>query len=290
MVLAWTSYFIISDILITMTGNSFISGFFVRLAVFIVFTGVMLLNGQIKQIIVANTTIFLKLLLVGFLGFLTNAFAFLGFQYSSVEVGTILLKTDILIANFITIVFLKQAFTLQDFIFSIIMLVGVYLVLDIRLSDLKFNYYDILFLLSALAVTVNAFIIKSVQSKHKVNSNVISFYNNIVVMGCFLIMTFVTLGTRWFISNDIDFSLFFTFALIGGIMQCGVYIFYYTNLRNLPVWIVNITLLLIPVVTTIVGIVLFNKSISLNIIIGMCIVLFGAVGLLLKQKNIYQKI
>lgn len=286
MILCWSAYFIISDQLITRLGNVFISGFFLRIVVFILFLAGLGFTLKIRTLKVHNKIIFFKLLLIGLLGFLQDAFAFLGFQYSSVEVGTILLKTDILIANMITILFLKQHFSLQDWIFSIIMLLGVFLVLNINIKALSFNYYDLFFLLSALIVTLNAFLVKSVQNKHRVESNVISFYNNSVVVCCFLAMSFITVGVNWFSAINIGTSLLVALAITGGIMQCGIYIYYYSNLKSLPVWIVKITLLLIPVVTSILGVVLFNTVLTAKIILGMTIVIIGAIGLLLKQRNI----
>jgi len=70
-----------------------------------------------------------------------------------------------------------------------------------------------------------------------------------------------------------------------GIMQTLIYILYYYNLRILPVWIVRITLLLMPVFTSFIGFFLLGELLSGLQIIGMIIVLLSTMGIILVQKN-----
>ncbi len=66
-----------------------------------------------------------------FLGFLLDITAFMGFRTEAAVYGIVLLKCNVLMVNVISALFFKQKFTLMDWVYTMIMLLGVVLVMDI---------------------------------------------------------------------------------------------------------------------------------------------------------------
>lgn len=283
MVLVWASYYISSKYMVEATGSPYLTGMFLRGSALIVYTVILLINGDFKLLFRTGKTWYL-LLLIGTLGFLLDVFANIGFKYSSASTGTLLLKLDVLMVNIVSAVLFGKKLVYTDWLFSVMMLLGVLLVLNINFKTLSFNVYDLFFIASAAAITTNAFIIKWVQAKHNVNSNVIGYYNNITVFVLFVVASVVTGDLLGMSFNRIT-SPMYAVMIIGGTMQCMIYIFYYYNLKRFEVWIVKIFLLFVPVTTTIASIFLFNERLSGSTIIGMSIVLMGALGIILTQSR-----
>ena len=228
-----------------------------------------------------------RLLLIGVLGYSLDLTAFLGLSYASAGIGTAILKCDIIFINLLSVIFYKERFTKKDWTFSLLMLFGVFLIMDIDFGSLELaNKGNIFFVLSALFVSINAFVIKSVQTdkENPVQDNVVAFYNNFITMILFLISTVVmgTTGQIAGIGSDRGLLLALSCAGIG---QTLVYVVYYYNLRNNPVWIVKVFLLLMPIVSMLVSLLLFGTTIKAIQCIGVGIVLLGALGILLEQKK-----
>lgn len=228
-----------------------------------------------------------RLLLIGLLGYSLDLTAFLGLSYASAGIGTAILKCDIIFINLLSVFFYKERFTKKDWAFSLLMLCGVFLVMDIDFGSLDLgNKGNIFFVLSALFVSINAFVIKSVQTdkKNPIKDNVVAFYNNFVTMILFLVSSVVmgTVGQIAGIAVDNGLLLAITCAGIG---QTLVYLVYYYNLRNNPVWIVKVFLLLMPIVSMLVSLLLFGTKIKMIQCGGIGVVLFGARGILLEQKK-----
>ncbi len=282
MILAWSTYFLVSKYAVDYLGSAYLAGLILRAVTFVALTIFLLVKKQFLQLFRVGKVAFL-LLIIGVLGFLLDTFANIGFMHGSVSTGTILLKLDILMANFATCVIFKEKLKLRDHIATAIMLIGVILTLNIDLKNLSFNWYDIFFVLSALAVTVNAFVIKGVQTKYNVSSETIAYYNNFVVMMLFL-------GSS-LIFSDINIigermnTNFMLLATLGGIAQGLIYIFYYRNLKFYPVWQVKLFLLFVPIVSCIVGAILFKEQFGWQKILGLIFVLIGSVIMLTRNKN-----
>ena len=144
---------------------------------------------------------------------------------------------------------------------------------------------NIFFLLSALFVSINAFVIKSVQldKKNPICDDVVAFYNNFITMIFFTAASLIA-GTVKEVQNiftDKYVALALLFAAAG---QTLVYVVYYHNLRNYPVWLVKVFLLFMPIVSTIITFVLFGEHMVGKQYIGMAVVILGALGILMQQK------
>lgn len=228
-----------------------------------------------------------KLLLIGLLGFLLDLTAFIGLTLSPAGSGTALLKCDIIFVNIISVIIYKERFTKKDWFYMLIMLLGVFMVMgvDIRHFSLS-GKGDIFFILSALFVSINAFVIKSVQldKNNPTKDNVVAFYNNFVTMILFLGASTImgTLHQIPELGKDPG-----TLAAVGiaGVGQTLVYLVYYYDLRRFPVWIVKVFLLLMPIISTIVSFLLFKEKMVTNQYIGMTVVLLGAFLVLVEQKK-----
>ena len=283
MILVWAGYYIASKYLVNLTGSPYLTGMLLRGAALIIYTAILLINGDFKLLFKTGKVWYL-LLIIGVLGFALDTFANIGFKYSSASSGTVLLKLDVLMVNIVTAIFIHKSLKVSDWIFSIIMLIGVILVLNINYKTLNFNIYDLFFILSAMAITANAFIIKWVQKKFNVNSNVIGYYNNLTVFILFTISCLITGDlTNWdFGSTN---SIFWIVAISGGLMQCAIYIFYYYNLKRFQVWLVKVFLLFVPIVTSIVSIIFLKERLQAVTLIGMGVVLIGAFGILITKSK-----
>ncbi len=282
MALSWAGYYTISKWTVDYSGSVFFTGMVLRGAAFVALTIILLVKKEFLGLFKMGK-VALILMLIGVFGFMFDTFANIGFKNSSVSVGTLLLKTDVLFANFISAIFLREKLHLSDWIGTIIMLSGVVFVMNINFYNIAFNWYDLFFILSALIVTINAFTIKYAREKHYATSLEVGYYNNFVVMMLFMI--------SFFISGDINIiegvsvtPLLIGLIALGGTCQSLIYIFYYRNLKYYPVWQVKLRLLLIPVISSIFGIFVFNEEMNLWKGIGMALVLTGAVVVIMREK------
>ncbi len=283
MILSWSAYYLISAWGVTYFGSPYLTGMLLRGAALVFLTIYMFATKTFKELFAVKKAL-LPLLAVGLLGFALDTFANIGFMHGSAATGTMLLKTDILMANIVTVVIFKEKITAKEWFFAVIMLAGVLCVLDIDFNSMSFNWYDLFFILSAVAVTANAFLIKSVQKKYEVRNEVIAYYNNAVVLLAFIVASLISLDMFTLADNTFDAT---TILLIfgGGLGQSLIYIFYYRNLRVYPVWLVKVFLLIMPIVTAIVSVFVFGDVINTIQIIGMVIVTLGALGIILSQRN-----
>ena len=222
------------------------------------------------------------------MGFLLDYTAFAGLQLSaSAGIGTALLKTDILFVNLLSVILYRRHFSRREWLYTFVMLFGVLMVMGLGLSSLsQIDPGCLFFILSALFVSVNAFLIKSVQRSqvNPVSNRVIAYYNNFITMLFFLATAaamrtfdqFARIGSR----RPLALAL-----LIAGLGQTLVYIVYYYNLSHFPVWLVKIFLLFMPVVSCVISFVLFDEKLGSKQIAGMLVVLIGALGILIEQRR-----
>ncbi|MDR1536199.1 MAG: EamA family transporter, partial [Planctomycetota bacterium] len=97
----WSAHFLLANAL-SKAINPFAIGFVIRLGTLIVLTALAAGSGRFGELFRLRGEGW-KLVCVGLLGFLLDATSFIGFRYSNADTGTVLLKTDILMANLITI-------------------------------------------------------------------------------------------------------------------------------------------------------------------------------------------
>ncbi len=287
--LIWGCYYVASQRVVSQM-SVFSAGIVIRFITLILLTFVMMARKELK-LLLRTRGVFVRLLLIGTMGFLLDLTAFIGLSLSPAGSGTALLKCDIIFVSLISIIIYKEKFTKLDWGYTLLMLFGVLMVMGIDFSRFQIgNKGDIFFILSALFVSINAFVIKSVQldKKNAVKDDVIAFYNNFVTMllftGAALIMGAVGQLGRLAQNKGLLIA-----SLAAGLGQTLVYVVYYYDLKRYPVWIVKVFLLLMPIVAATVSYLLFDERMVRNQYIGMVIVLGGAFGILIEQKKKAQR-
>ena len=281
MVLAWSIYYAVSKVVVGATGSALLAGFLLRLSALIFLTAQLLLDGNFSRLFHQGKAVRI-LLMIGVFGFLLDLFANLGYAGGSLSTGTALLKTDVLMVNLVSVILYKKKLYASDWLGTFVMLFGVLLVLGIDFSSMRVSVFDLFFILSAMCVTANAFIIKRAQDKYHEDADMISYYNNFVVLLLFGSAAAVTgdlgsfepgtLGKLWWL------------VLLGGLAQTGIYFFYYRNLKRYEVWVVKLCLLLMPVVSCFIGVFFLNEELTVKKMLGILVVLAGAAILLLRGR------
>ena len=281
----WGSYYVASHEALSLM-SVFSVGIVIRAITMVLLTVLMGVRGELKDLFRVNH-VWKWLCLIGLMGFLLDTTAFIGLQLSPAGIGTALLKCDVLFVNLISVVVYKERFTVSDWILSLVMLFGVFLVLNIDLAHLDlFNVGNIFFILSALFVSINAFLIKAAQHhpKNPVSDNVIAYYNNFITMVLFCIAAAVTrqLGELGQMGGN---SYLLWALLASGVGQTLIYVVYYYDLRRNPVWLVKVILLLMPIVAAVLGLFLFGDTMTPMQCAGLVIVLAGALCILVTHHR-----
>lgn len=282
----WGCYYVASNAAVNQM-SVFSVGIVIRFITMILLTILMLGKKQLGELLHIRH-VWPRLLVIGTMGFLLDVTAFIGLTLCPAGIGTVLLKCDILFVNLISLVFYHYKFSKKDWLYTFVMLTGVIMVLGIDFTDVNLGGFgNIFFILSALFVSINAFVIKSVQhdERNPVSDNVVAYYNNIVTMVYFI-------GFAWFTGDIIQLKnlgqdQYVTVALlIASLGQTLIYIVYYYNLRRYPVWLVKVFLLLMPLVSSVVSFFVFGETMGPAQLAGMAVVLLGAAGVILEQgKN-----
>ncbi len=285
MVIVWGSYYITNKFALT-TYSVVFTGIFIRTLVLFLMLFVGFLSKKNYELLRLKN-IFPRLVLIGLLGFALDITAFLGFKYSSASKGAVLLRTDVLFSTVIS-AFLGQMPGVMDILSMVLMLFGVALVSGSG-NIFKLAYGDVFFLLSAFFISLNAFVIRSVQ-EDKTNPGsdfVIAFYNNFFTLVFFSVYSMSNLAHE-IVSGFGNFGLNVstTGLIIASIFQYLIYLVYYRNLRIFPVWLVRTSLLFMPVYVLVV-MSFFGEEVSAKQVIGVVIVLFGA--FILTTSNYFKK-
>ena len=279
MVLSWAIYYAISKVMVAWTGSPALAGLLLRGAALGFLTAQLLAEDAFSRLWHQGKAVVL-LCVIGVFGFLLDLFANIGYQGGRLAAGTALLKTDVLMVNLVTVALYHRKLYATDWAGTFIMLAGVLLVLGVDLRGVHFRLRDGFFLLSAGCVTVNAFLIKTAQDRYHEDADMISYYNNAVVLGLFAVMAAIQ-GKP--LTYDVPPN-FWWFVTLGGLAQTGIYFFYYRNLKRCEVWAVKLYLLLMPIVSAIIGAVFLGEELTAARIVGIGVVLAGAAVILLRDK------
>ena len=281
MVLAWSVYYAVSKILVDATGSALLAGFLLRSAALVFLTLQLLLDKSFMRLFHQGKAVAI-LVTIGVFGFLLDLFANLGYAGGSLSTGTALLKTDVLMVNLATVILYHKKLYLSDWLGTLIMLIGVLLVLGVDFQTMTLQLTDLFFLLSAACVSANAFIIKAAQERYHEDADMISYYNNFVVLALFGTSAAAT-GAFRRLPAEVSPGFWWLVAL-GGLAQTGIYFFYYRNLRHFEVWLVKLYLLLMPVLSCFIGMFFLNEELTDRKLLGILIVLSGAAVILQRGR------
>ena len=280
MVVSWSIYYAVSKIVVDATGSARLAGFLLRSAALIFLTIQLLADRNFSRLFHQGQAVRI-LVMIGVFGFLLDLFANLGYAGGSLSTGTALLKTDVLMVNLATVILYHKRLYISDWLGTLIMLGGVLLVLGVDFGGMTLHVTDLYFLLSAACVSANAFIIKAAQEKYHEDADMISYYNNAVVLilfGCS-----AALHGELRIPQNMG-SGFWWLVILGGLAQTGIYFFYYRNLRHFEVWLVKLYLLLMPVLSCFIGVFFLNEELTVKKVLGILVVLAGAAVILQRGR------
>ena len=266
MVFSWSIYYAVSKIVVDATGSALLAGFLLRTAALVFLTIQLLADKNFRRLFHQGKAA-LILVMIGVFGFLLDLFANLGYAGGSLSTGTALLKTDVLMVN--------------------LALFGVLLVLGVDFGGMTLHVTDLYFILSAVCVSANAFIIKSAQEKYHEDADMISYYNNAVVLILFAGSAALCGDFHHLPANP--GSGFWLLVALGGLAQTGIYFFYYRNLKHFEVWLVKLYLLLMPVLSCFIGVFFLNEELSTKKLLGILIVLAGAAVILQRGRINHQQ-
>ena len=281
MVVSWSIYYAVSKVMVSVTGSPYLAGFLLRSAALLFLTAQLLLDRNFARLFHQGKAV-LILIVIGVFGFLLDLFANLGYAHGALSTGTALLKTDVLMVNLVTVILYHKKLYLSDWIGTLVMLFGVLLVLGVDFGGMRLNPTDLFFILSAMCVTANAFIIKTAQERFHEDADMISYYNNFVVL--------VLFGSSAAFAGDLrlpatdSINGFWWLVLLGGLAQTGIYFFYYRNLKHYEVWVVKLYLLLMPVVSCLIGVLFLGEELTVKKSLGILVVLLGAAVILLRSR------
>lgn len=282
MVLSWSVYYTVSKLLVDATGSAALSGMLLRLAALVFLTVQLYEDHTFGALIRQGKKQFIALISIGVFGFLLDLFANLGYAGGSLSTGTALLKTDVLMVNLATVIIYRKKLFASDWAGTLVMIGGVLLVLGVDFRGIRFNPTDLFFILSAMCVTVNAFIIKNAQENYHEDADTISYYNNFVVL---LLFSSTAALTGAVSPSALRLTPFmWGMVALGGLAQTGIYFFYYRNLKHYEVWVVKLYLLLMPVVSCFIGVFFLNEELTGRKLLGIFTVLCGAVLILLRGR------
>ena len=282
MVLSWSVYYTVSKILVDATGSAALSGMLLRLAALVFLTVQLYEDHTFGALIRQGKKQLIALISIGVFGFLLDLFANLGYAGGSLSTGTALLKTDVLMVNLATVIIYRKKLFASDWAGTLVMIGGVLLVLGVDFRGIRFNPTDLFFILSAMCVTVNAFIIKNAQENYHEDADTISYYNNFVVL---LLFSSTAVLTGAVSPSALRLTPFmWGMVALGGLAQTGIYFFYYRNLKHYEVWVVKLYLLLMPVVSCFIGVFFLNEELTGRKLLGIFTVLCGAVLILLRGR------
>ena len=280
MIVSWSVYYAVSKIVVDATGSARLAGFLLRSAALVFLTIQLLADRNFSRLFHQGKAV-LILVLIGVFGFLLDLFANLGYAGGALSTGTALLKTDVLMVNLATVIIYRKKLYVSDWLGTAIMLGGVLLVLGVDFSGMTLHVTDLYFLLSAACVTANAFIIKAAQDKYHEDADMISYYNNAVVLILFAATAAMRGELR--LPTELGNGFWWTVAL-GGLAQTGIYFFYYRNLKHFEVWLVKLYLLLMPVLSCFIGVFFLNEELTTKKLLGILVVLAGAAVILQRGR------
>ncbi len=285
----WGCYYVASNLAVAEM-SVFSVGIVIRLVTLLLLTVIMGVRGQLSQLLRVRF-VWKKLLLIGLLGFLLDTTAFLGLTFCPAGIGTVLLKTDVIFVNLISLIFYHYHFRARDWVLTFTMLLGIVMVLGIDFGSVEIGGLgNLFFIASALFVSINAFVIKSAQhdAKNPVSDNVVAYYNNMVTLLLFTAAAAVKgdLEQLALMRGNAGLTAALLAASLG---QTLIYLFYYYDLRRFPVWIVKVFLLLVPVVTALISYFLFGEELGWLQLAGMAVVLGCAGGIVAGQRENKQR-
>ena len=284
MVIAWSIYYILCDILIDVLGSPYFVGLLLRTITFVGLT-IFLLLGQKMKFKIKEPKHFVAIITTAVLAFVFDCLINIGLQYSSATSGTALLKTEMVFVLLFSWFLNKRKLCARDAVIALSMSAGSFMIVLGNLHSWRVDWWSLLFVLSAMLNSICAFSIKKIQEKCDIGSYQIVYINNTISLLLYLVAEFVFDGSVFLNITQMYQSNLWLVGAVCGICQMTLMLTYYSALSKYPVWIVKAILLLIPIITLFLNVLFSSERITLVQVIGIGITLFSAFILILRENK-----
>lgn len=284
MVIAWSIYYILCDMLIDVLESPYFVGFLIRTITFVGLTVFMLASKKMKFNIREPKSFFV-VIATAILVFVFDCLINVGLQHSSAASGTALLKIEMVFVLILNGALSNRKISARDGVVALSMAVGSFLIVlgDVRTWGV--DWWSLLFILSAMLNSVCAFLIKKTQEKYEISSYKIVYINNMVSWLLYFCLAFVFEGSVFFNVTELYNSNLWLIGILCSICQMALMLTYYQALAKYQVWIVKASLLLIPIITLFVNVLFSSESITLVQIVGIGVTLTSAFVLTIRGEN-----
>ena len=284
MVIAWSIYYILCDILIDVLGSPYFVGLLLRTITFIGLT-IFLLLGQKLKFKIKKPKHFAAIITTAILAFVFDCLINIGLQYSSATTGTALLKTEMVFVLFFGWLLYKRKMCVRDAVIALSMAAGSFMIVLGDLHAWSVDWWSLLFVLSAMLNTICAFSIKKIQETCDIGSYQIVYINNTISLLLYFVTVIVFDGSFFLNISQLYQSNLWVVGAVCGVCQMILMLTYYSALSKYQVWIVKATLLLIPIITLFFNVLFSTEKITLVQVVGTGITIVSAFFLVIRDKN-----
>ncbi|WP_338826857.1 DMT family transporter [Neomoorella thermoacetica] len=236
------------------------------------FLAYLLARGKGAELILEGKS-YPELYLVGFLASALNLMENWGLRLSSPVNAGILMRGDLLFSLLIGYLLWQEKLRPAEWLGMGAMLVGISMVLQISISNVRFGSLgDVLLLGSAFLLAVNAEIIK--YRLYNVDNIIVAYFNSGVCAIFFFTLAVITKEILPIPRVGMSTWLLLMACIW---LQVIAYPTYYCSLRDLPTWLARVLCLVTPIVTILASAVWLREKITSSQIWGIFLVAAGIV-------------
>jgi len=258
------------------------AGFWTRVVAILLLFSAIVVQKELREFIRPGRLLRFALL-IGAVAFCINLSGFYALKYTDASSGSIILKTDILFTLIASRFLLSEKMYRADWMGTALMVIGTVVLLWSKIWHMAPSLIgDSLFLLIAVLLTINAFIIKTKLAD--MSNRVTATYNSSVTLMGFAVLLVLNGQCRSSLQVFQDVTMT-GMVLLGGGSVAALFLLYYRALERLPFWLVRVLLLFTPVWSVVIECSFLGKKLLLNEIAGIIVILSGAALIVLSHDR-----
>ncbi|MFH0965926.1 MAG: DMT family transporter [Planctomycetota bacterium] len=220
------------------------------------------------------------LFVIGLVGAFVNIAQFKALDFTDPTSAAVIQRIQILFAIILGWIALRELPRWADLPAMAAMAFG-FLALELQRGDISVvRVGNLMVLGSALGLAVNALLIKKLLRSTTIE--MVSTVNSFLIMAWMLVLALATRGQVLAILHNPKLQ-YLTLAM--GLFAAMSFLLYYFALRELPLWLVSIMLLLIPVTSAILQVFVLKEDLAKGEIAGMLLISAGAAALILLHQR-----
>lgn len=241
----------------------------------------LLVTGKYKSVLKFNKREILWVAVLGVINvFFYYIFEFYGLQYIPAGQASVIINTDPIIVTILGAIFLGELITKRKAIGLILGYTGVILVVIATNPTLSGSIWNFVVFGSAFSWAVGSLFAKKIaqnMDSYLMTATSVPFGTILLFGAAFVTEGFVPL-------NNISSLSWFSLIFLGIVSSVMTFFVWYDVLHDIEASTACITLLLVPIVTTILGAILLNEFYTEVSILGIALTLIG-VYLAQSQRN-----